>query len=421
MSPGRVGAPVLRPVDRAAFVVALATRLRAHGVAVGLTAVDDAVRALTALPPVSRSRLYWAMRVAFVRRHEELAGFDAVFDAVFERAVLGVDPNARRAPSGAGAGPSDDGYAPVRGAAVAAEDGAGLPWATLPRDVRAAETTDGDGERPVLVPLRLPSGLAGRLDLPFADLDPGDMELLSRWLQDAVPGWPTRRSRRMVAARAYERVALRPTLAAARRTAWEPAQLLGHRRVDKPRPVVMLCDVSQSMQSHAVAYLHLMRALALGTDAEVFAFATSLTRLTPVLRHRSARIAVEQATQRVDDRFGGTRIATNVHALLASHHGGAVRGAVVIVASDGWDSDPPQALEAAMRRLRRRAYRVVWVNPRVAGEGFAPRVASMAAALPYCDRLLPGDTFGSLAAVVREVAACSRADGPSPRGLSSTA
>jgi uncharacterized protein with von Willebrand factor type A (vWA) domain len=165
----------------------------------------------------------------------------------------------------------------------------------------------------------------------------------------------------------------------------------------------MLCDVSRSMQAQAVAYLHLMRALALGADAELFAFATTLTRLTPVLAHRSAEVAVERATAKVADRFGGTRIAANVRALLSSHHGGRVRGAIVIIGSDGWDSDPPEELAAAMARLRRRAYRVTWMNPRAGAPGFEPRVASMAAALPYCDELLPAGTFRSLRHVISTI------------------
>jgi uncharacterized protein with von Willebrand factor type A (vWA) domain len=162
------------------------------------------------------------------------------------------------------------------------------------------------------------------------------------------------------------------------------------------------------MQAQATAYLHLMRGLAL-RGGETFAFATRLTRLTAVLAHRSAELAVAEASAKVDDRFGGTRIATNVEALLASRHGQRVRGAIVIVASDGWDADPPERLARAMARLRHRAFRVVWVNPRAAAPGFAPRVAAMAAALPYCDELLPADTFASLAHVLDRVARCGGA------------
>ncbi len=122
------------------------------------------------------------------------------------------------------------------------------------------------------------------------------------------------------------------------------------RPVRRPRRVVLLCDVSESMRAQATAYLQLMRACALVADAEVFAFATGLTRLTAALRHASPREAIDQATAIVGDRFGN-RIAPNVGALFDSYHGNALRGGAAIVASDGWDSDPPERLAAAMARL----------------------------------------------------------------------
>jgi hypothetical protein len=154
------------------------------------------------------------------------------------------------------------------------------------------------------------------------------------------------------------------------------------------------------MEGYAAAYFHLMRAVALTADAEVFAFATTLTRLTSVLACRSATEAIQQATEKVTDRFGGTRIASNVRALLNSRHSGATRGAIVIIASDGWDSDAPDQLAKAMARLHRRAHQVLWLNPRAAAPGFAPLVGAMAAALPYCDHLLPAHSVRALADVV---------------------
>src|SRR5204862_5231660 len=136
----------------------------------------------------------------------------------------------------------------------------------------------------------------------------------------------------------------------------EPIHLVRVRPTRRPRRIVTVCDVSQSMQAQAVAYLHLMRAFVRLGAGEAFAFATRLTRLTPVLAHRSAEVAIDEATAAVGDRFGGTRIASNIRALLSSRHGNAVRGAIVVVGSDGWDSDPAEDLAAAMARLRRRAY-----------------------------------------------------------------
>jgi uncharacterized protein with von Willebrand factor type A (vWA) domain len=298
------------------------------------------------------------------------------------------------------------------GARNAPDDGGtGLPWLTLPPVVGAADDSDKDA----LVPQLLPSELVALADRPFEELSAVEMDQLGCWLEAALRQWPTRRSRRFVVHKVGHRIALRPTVARSRRTGWEPIELVRVRPVDKPRRVVMICDVSQSMQAQATAYLHLMRAVANVSDAEVFAFATTLTRLTTVLTHRSAEVAIEQATEKVTDRFGGTRIASNLQLLLGSYHGGAVRGAVVIIGSDGWDSDSPEQLAAAMSRLRRRAYRVIWMNPRAAAPGFEPRVATMAAALPYCDQLLPADTFSSLARVVAEISRCARTAGTSSR------
>jgi uncharacterized protein with von Willebrand factor type A (vWA) domain len=403
--------PILPGIDRAAFAAGFAARLRAAGVPVDLSGVGAFVAALAAAPPVTRSGLYWSARITLVRDPAELATFDALFAAVFADAVLAVDPHARRRSL---PGLRADDRAAGVAAATAEADGAGLPWATRPRAAVAAEEPAGT----TAVPLRLPSHLAGLAELPFEDLSPADMGLLGRWLAAAAPGWPRRRTRRLRPSPAGHRIALRPTLALARRTGWETVELVRVAPRYAPRRVLMLCDVSRSMQAQATAYLHLMRGLAL-RGGETFAFATRLTRLTGVLTHRCPQAAVEQASAKVDDRFGGTRIATNVEALLRSRHGQRVRGAIVIIASDGWDADPPERLARAMGRLRRRAFRIVWINPRAGAPGFVPRVAGMAAALPYCDELLPADTFASLARVLDQIGRCD-ALGPR-RGKVSTA
>ena len=366
----------------------------------GLTATQDFVQALAAVPSVSRTALYWTARVTLVREYGQLAAFEEVFAGVFGEAVLvlAMDPHARR-----------NGRTPVgeKGLSSSANSSAatgdsGLPWATLPSAVTGADQRDDRAL--AAVPERLPSELAGSVDTPFEQLAPRDAELLGQWLERALGEWPRRRSRRYAVRAGGPRVAIRETVARARRTGWEPVRLVRTGPVERPRRVVVLCDVSRSMQPQAVAYLHLMRALALTTDAEVFAFATTLTRLTTVLGRRSAEAAVDEATERVGDRFGGTRIAHCLATLLASHHGGTLRGAVVLICSDGWDGDPPDRLATAMARLRRRAHTVIWLNPRAAAPGFEPRTTTMSTALPYVDLLLPADSFGALLRVPGEVA-----------------
>jgi uncharacterized protein with von Willebrand factor type A (vWA) domain len=386
----------LRGVDRAAVAVAFATRLRVAGMAVDLTAEQAFARGLGAVPVDTRSRLYRVARTTLVRRHPELEIFDAVFAAVFDDAGPRLDPHSRRGPL---PGPARADPAGARIAGSAAEGAGGLPWISRPAAMEAGvEPPSGPG-----VPERLPSALEELADTPFDELDDRRLAEVGDHLEAALPRWPVRRSRRRRTHPRGDRVALRATLARARRTGWEPVEIVRTRAGSRRRRVLMLCDVSRSMQPTTTAYLHLMRAAAVHTPTEVFAFATRLTRLTPVLAHRSARRAVELATDRVTDRFGGTRIAANVGTLLGSRQGSFVRGATVVIASDGWDTDPPAALDRAMARLHRRAHAVLWVNPRLAAPGFAPLVGGMAAALPYCDRVLPGHTLHSLLEVVDAV------------------
>ena len=396
--PSPHGPAIVTGIDRAAFAVAFGVRLRERGLAVGFTALELFTRALAAGRLDSRAFVYWAARISLVAGHADIEDFDAVFEAAFDAATLDVDPHARRRPL-AGAG-HDEMFTSVPAKSSPAESGGGVPWATLPRVVGPGPDDAG----PLVVPQRLPGSEAGLADKPFEDLDPADMELLGGWLMEAVARWPTRRTRRVRVHPRGQRIALRQTIAASRRTGWEAITPTMVRPVDKPRRVVMLCDVSESMQAQATAYLHLMRGLALLGDAEVFAFSTTMVRLTAVLSHRSDRAAIDQATLQVTDRFGGTRIATSIKGLLASRHGGATRGAIVIIASDAWDSDPPEQLSRQMARLRRHAHRVIWINPRLSAPGFEPRVGALAAALPHCDALLPADTFLSLRLVVDHIA-----------------
>jgi uncharacterized protein len=393
-------APVLfAGVDRAALAAALGSRLRAGGVPATLTGIEVFTRALAACPPTDRDRLYWLARTTLVRDRTHLAAFDAVFAAVFDDAGVAAESNVRRSPP---AGRDDDqllALSTARG--DEAEEARGLPWATLPARMDLREPGGVSDQR---LPERLPSDLVAVAETPFEQLDPATLARLGAWLETAFRAWPRRRTRRAVRHPSGPRIDPRQTIARSRRTDWEPIELVRRRRVDRPRRLLVLCDVSQSMQAHASAYLHLMRAAVQAADAEVFVFATSLTRLTPILAHREVDVAIGLASAAVDDRFGGTRIATNLRALLASRHGHDIRGAIVVIASDGWDADAPGALAAAMARLRRRAHRVVWLNPRAGAPGYEPSVAAMAAALPFVDDLLPAATLHDLVEAVEHIA-----------------
>lgn len=399
------GPAVLLPgVDRAAFAVAFERALRAEGVAVSLTATADLVNAFALRFPRDREDLYWLARVTMVSSQRELAAFDKVFASVFDDAVVPLDPNARRddLPPGAVDPAARPSGADVPGEADG-ESGIPLPWVTPHRMTPGDDSEDDD----LALPELRASASEARSTLPFGELSPDDMEQLARWVQHTT-GWPMRRARRTRRDEHGYRIALRHTLAGARRTGFEPIDLVHETRRRRPRRIVMVCDVSQSMQSVAAAHLHLMRALATERRAEVFAFSTGLTRLTTALRTATPADALTLAAEQLDDRLGGTRIASSLRALLESHHGGLLRGAVVIIASDGWDSDPPEEMARVMSRIRRRAHSVIWLNPRAGAAGFRPAAGALVAALPHCELMLPAGTFADLREAVSQISAATR-------------
>lgn len=384
---------LLRGVDAAAFAAALVARLRDAGILVSASGPATFVRALR-LMPRTRSGLYWAARLTLVNRVEDLAAFDSVFAATFGDAPVGAQvadwyPATRRAAKLVDRPARDTTTRPA----------VTLPWSTRP--VRTAVPGDADAEAAasVLVPDPLPSRIAARAKEPFDQFDPEDLRLLGSWLAASVVRWPRRRSLRLEPSRHGKTIDLRRTMNASRATGWETVVLARTRRRRRHRRVVLVCDVSRSMQPYATIYVHLMRAAMLrqaGIRPEVFVFSTSLTRLTAALAHRSPEVALERANAKVTDRYGGTHIGRSIGALLAPPHGNALRGAIVIIASDGWDADPPDVLGHALARVRRRAELVVWLNPRAAQPGFRPLAGSMAAALPHCDLFLPAHSLAGL-------------------------
>ena len=386
-------ASLLRGVDLAAFAVALVHRLRTGGVTVSAVGSGRLVEAMHVLVPVVRSQLYWAARLSLVSRADDLPAFDAVFAAVCADAVVGLDPPSLKRNTTSPVAP-----APSMAPAGSGQDGEGLPWTTRPTSVAAAIAEPDDFRSLSALPDLMPSWMAVRADEPFERFDSDELRRIGAWLESAEARWPQRRTLRRRRHPAGRRVDLRETIRASRTTGWEPLRVARTRARLRRRRVVLVCDVSGSMQPYAAVYLHLMRAAAMHRRSrpEVFAFATTLTRLTAVLSHRSAEVSLARANEKVIDRYGGTRLARSIGALLGGSHGHALRGAVVVIASDGWDSDPPELLQREMVRLRRRAHLVVWLNPRAAAPGYVPLAGSMAAALPLCDHFLPAHTLTGL-------------------------
>ena len=179
---------------------------------------------------------------------------------------------------------------------------------------------------------------------------------------------PIRRTRRYRRGRRGGQIDMRRTLRGSLRTGGDPIRLARRRRREQPRRLVMLCDISGSMEPYARAYLQFLTCAAgSGPDAEAFVFATRLTRLTRALASRHPQRAIQRAAAAAPDWSSGTRIGDALKA-FNDHHGrrGMARGAVIVILSDGWERGDPMLVGREMQRLARLAHRIVWVNPRIA-------------------------------------------------------
>ncbi len=238
-------------------------------------------------------------------------------------------------------------------------------------------------------------GLASRHEVlrhaDFATLTPAESDealaLLSTWR----PALPRRLSRRWRPDRRGSRPALRAMLRSAVRYGGEPLSWTWLRRRARPRPIVLITDVSGSMERYSRLLLRFAHVLArTGAPVEVFAFGTRLTRITRELRVRDADEALRRLGRTIVDWNGGTRIGESLHTLNRVWVRRTVRsGAVVLVASDGWERGDPALLGREMATLRRSCYRLLWLDPLGARPGFAPETAGLRAALPHVDAFMP--------------------------------
>jgi uncharacterized protein with von Willebrand factor type A (vWA) domain len=217
---------------------------------------------------------------------------------------------------------------------------------------------------------------------------------------------PVRRTRRARRDRHGERIDMRRTLRGSLRTGGDPIRLARRRRRVVRRRMVVLCDISGSMEPYARAYLQFLTSAAGGgigsgrageSRSEAFVFATRLTRVTRALQSRSPERAIQRAAAAAPDWSSGTRIGDALKEFNDRHgRRGMARGAVIVILSDGWDRGDPEVLAEQMARLARVAYKIVWVNPLKATPGYAPLAQGMSAALPYVDDFVEGHSLAAL-------------------------
>jgi uncharacterized protein with von Willebrand factor type A (vWA) domain len=190
---------------------------------------------------------------------------------------------------------------------------------------------------------------------------------------------------------------MRRTLRASLRSGGEPIQRHWRARSTRPRPLVLIVDVSGSMAPYARMLLqYTQAAVAARRRVEAFALGTRLTRITNELAGRDHDRALERATAAVVDFAGGTRIGDALAELNRTYGRRIGRGAVVVILSDGWDRGEPEVLEAEIARLRRSARRLLWLNPLAAHPDYQPLTRGMRAAMPHADLLLAGNSLASL-------------------------
>jgi uncharacterized protein with von Willebrand factor type A (vWA) domain len=379
-------------LDLPAFAAALNRRLHEAGVPTTAERAARFASALELVRPVSRRRLYCTARAVFVSDSSQLRAFDSVFWSVFGDRERPPEPDDADTPS-----------SPDQAAAAEGELRSGTAADGAFAD--SSQPQAGDDVRDVVVPMVASDEevLRGK---SFDALAPEELAQLYALMARLGVATPRRRTRRAKRDRRGERLDMRRTLRGSMRTAGDPIRLARRRRRVVPRRIVMLCDISGSMEPYARAYLQFLTSAAgSGPRAEAFTFATRLTRLTRALRSRSPERAIQRAAATAPDWSSGTRIGEALKAFNDRHgRRGMARGAIVVILSDGWERGDPALVGREMERLSRLAHRIVWVNPRAAAPGFAPRAGGMAAALPYCDAVLSGHSLEALEQVVEAIA-----------------
>jgi uncharacterized protein len=397
--------------DLADTAARLGAALREAGVPADPGRCERFARAVTVARPSTPRALYLCALATLTSTSEQAVILRRVFGTVFgglgDPAEQRGDPNAPGLPTRA---PSPDGV--MADAARAARqhaarsgpdavpgespDGAGTELSRH-RLASGEDLGAGDGPEDETAAPMLASAAERLAGTDFAELSPAELLMLAGLMRKLTLAVPVRRSRRPRPTAHGRHTDLRTTLRHARRTGGHPLRLARQSQVEQPRRLIVLCDISGSMEPYARAMLQLLYCAAGGARAEVFTFATRLTRLTRTLTHTRPDLALQQAGETAPDWLGGTRIGESLAEFNNSYgRRGMARGAVVVIISDGWDTGDPAVLRREMERLSRVAHRIVWVNPRTQSREYQPLAGGMAAAWPYCDAVVSAHSLHAL-------------------------
>jgi len=349
--------------------------LRHAGIDVHPGRLLDVIEALGHVNLGARDEVYYTCRALLVHRHEQIPIFDRVF-AAFWRAHRESDTTR-----------------------LGQRSGASHTFATVTEEVLPLWSDDSGGDEATSERrLKTWSDAGGLADKDFAAFTADEIIQARAALSRLVWSPGARRTRRWVQGHG-PRIDLRRAIATSLRTGGDIVALPRRTRRVRPRPLVLLCDVSGSMERYSRMLLHFAHALTTRHQrVEVFLFSTRLTRVTRSLRLPRPNAALAAVSRSVRDWSGGTRIGAAVREFHQRWGRRVLNGGpVVLLISDGWDRGDPEELRDQIARLQRSCHRLIWLNPLIGTVGYAPLTRGLQAALPFVDDFLPARTFSNLA------------------------
>lgn len=361
------------------MAVAFGRLLRGAGIATPIGNVISFTEALARLGIDRRDDVYWAGRATLIRRPEDIELFDRAFEVFWNRRHSMSEEVVE-----------ESFHLTIN---MDADDGS--------MDGGSAEADqDDDGS----ITLRF-STVETLRTKDFANYSPEELHLAQAMMDKLRLVGTPRTSFRMTPGSRVGRPDLRRTVRSSLRTAGEPVVLHHLEHDERLRRLVLLLDVSGSMEPYARALLRFVQAAVAGRQkVEAFAIGTRLTRVTRELGSRDPDKALRLASHRVKDWSGGTRLGECLrHFNDEWGVRGMARGSIVVVLSDGWDRGDPEVLAEQMRRLQRVSHRTIWVNPLKVTPGYAPLARGMAAAMPYVDRFVEGHSIEAMERLAHEI------------------
>jgi uncharacterized protein with von Willebrand factor type A (vWA) domain len=375
--------------------------LRRAGLSIDLGAEIDYPRALELIDIGDREEFRAAGAALFVRSRDDLEIYNAVFDRYWRRRVA-VSPEESLTTTVADEEAAPEGEEQADQAAEGAAEGDEQRQPESMGRTQPIDERDREDEEEAEGLTVSPEAWSASEVLRHRDFDrmtPQELREAERLVDLLVPRLELRRTRRYELHRHGRILAARAMLRANLGTGGQFVEWVWRRATRRPRPLVVLCDISGSMERHSRLLLRFIQALsaASAVKTESFVFGTRLTRVTRLLRDRDRDRALTKVADSVNDWAGGTRIGESFREFNQRWARRTLRtSGVVIVVSDGWDRGDPALVATETARLRRNCHRLIWLNPLAGTPGYQPLAAGMRAAYPYIDDFLPAGTVASL-------------------------